>query len=162
MRACARTAAEWDAYPKHQATAGAGPVEIVHIGDAPPQPFPKGPRPLLAVRMLDLTHILAGPTCSRALAETGVEVLLVIARQLPSVKAFVLDTGQGKSSACLDLDEPGDSLLYRGWWPARMFSAEASGRVGWRAAVWRRRRWPGCVQALCAYRSTAMVMQAHG
>ena len=54
--AYARTAAEWDAHPQQQATAAAGPVEIVRIGDAPPQPLPKGPRPLSAVRMLDLTQ----------------------------------------------------------------------------------------------------------
>lgn len=106
--AYARTAAEWDAHPQNQATAAAGPVEIVRIGDAPPQPLPEGPRPLSAVRVLDLTRILAGPTCGRTLAEHGAEVLLVSAPQLPSVKAFVLDTGHGKRSTCLDLDEPGD------------------------------------------------------
>ena len=56
--AYARTAAEWDAHRQQQATAAAGPVEIVRIGDAPPRPLPKGPRPPSAVRMLDLTRIL--------------------------------------------------------------------------------------------------------
>lgn len=104
----ARTTAEWDAHPQQQATVAAGPVEIVRIGDAPPRSLPKGPRPLSAVRVLDLTRILAGPTCGRTLAEHGAEVLLVSAPKLPSVKAFVLDTGHGKRSTCLDLDLPGD------------------------------------------------------
>ena len=58
---------------------------------------------LSRIRVLDLTRILAGPTCGRTLAEHGAEVLLISAQKLASVKAFVLDTGAGKRSAYLDL-----------------------------------------------------------
>lgn len=110
--AYARSAAEWNAHPQQQATAAAGPLEILRIGDAPPEPLPHGlspgVRPLSGIRVLDLTRILAGPTCGRTLAEHGAEVLLISAPKLASVKAFVLDTGPGKRSAYLDLDVPAD------------------------------------------------------
>lgn len=109
--AYARTAAQWDAHPQHQATASAGPVEIVRIGDAAPRPMPVGARPLSGVRVLDLTRILAGPTCGRTLAEHGADVLLISAPQLASVPSFVLDTSHGKRSACLDLDQPGQQAV---------------------------------------------------
>lgn len=102
--AYARSAAEWSAHPQHIATAAAGPLEIVRIGDAPPEALPYATRPLSGIRVLDLTRILAGPTCGRTLAEHGADVLLISAPQLDSVKSFVLDTGHGKRSAYLDLN----------------------------------------------------------
>lgn len=111
--AYARTASEWDAHPQQIATSAAGPLEVVRIGDAPPVPLPQGGRPLSGVRMLDLTRILAGPTCARTLAEHGAEVLLVSAPTLDSVKSFVLDTGHGKRSTWLDLDRETDRSTLR-------------------------------------------------
>ena len=111
--AYARSAAEWQRHPQQLATALAGPVEIVRIGDAPPEPLPAGARPLSGLRMLDLTRILAGPTCGRTLAEHGAEVLLVSAPQLPSVWPFVLDTGHGKRSTWLDLCRSSDRQTLR-------------------------------------------------
>lgn len=111
--AYARTAAEWDAHPQQLASAAAGPIEVVRIGDAPPTPLPRGSRPLSGVRVLDLTRILAGPTCGRTLAEHGAEVLLVSAPKLDSVKAFVLDTGHGKRSTYLDIDREADRSTLR-------------------------------------------------
>ena len=103
--AFARTPAEWDAHAQGRAIAPGGAVEIVRIGDAPPEPLPDADRPLGGVRVLDLTRILAGPSCGRTLAEHGAEVLLVSAEKLASVLSFVLDTGHGKRSAFLDLDD---------------------------------------------------------
>jgi crotonobetainyl-CoA:carnitine CoA-transferase CaiB-like acyl-CoA transferase len=60
------------------------------------------------VRVLDLTRVLAGPTCGRTLAEHGADVLRVGAERLPSIEPFVVDTGRGKRNAFLDLDRPAD------------------------------------------------------
>lgn len=107
--ATVRTAEEWAAHPQGQALAGLPVVEIVRIGDSPPEPLPEGDRPLSGVRALDLTRVLAGPTASRTLAEHGADVLRIGAEHLPSVPGFAVDTGHGKRSAFLDLRQQGDT-----------------------------------------------------
>lgn len=106
--AYARTPSEWDAEAQAAAIAPGGPVEIIRIGDAPAEPLAPAARPLGGVRVLDLTRILAGPTCGRTLAEHGADVLLVSSPELDSVTSFVLDTGHGKRSCFLDLTQAGD------------------------------------------------------
>ena len=99
----ARSAAEWALHPQHAAVGAQPLLEIVRIGDAPPQPLARGARPLDAVRVLDLTRVLAGPTCGRTLAEHGADVLKIGAAHIPDMKTTELDTGIGKLSAQLDL-----------------------------------------------------------
>jgi crotonobetainyl-CoA:carnitine CoA-transferase CaiB-like acyl-CoA transferase len=55
------------------------------------------------VRALDLTRVLAGPTCGKCLAEHGAEVLKISAEHLPDSGLVEMDTGIGKRSARLDL-----------------------------------------------------------
>jgi crotonobetainyl-CoA:carnitine CoA-transferase CaiB-like acyl-CoA transferase len=63
-------------------------------------------RPLDGLRVLDLTRVLAGPTCGRTLAAFGADVLHVRGPDVPFVPAFVVDTGHGKRQAFADLDDP--------------------------------------------------------
>lgn len=100
-----RSFAEWDAHPQGRAVPARPLVSIMRIGDAPPRPLPppRAPRPLDGVRVLDLTRIIAGPVCGRALAAHGADVLLITAPHLPSIPMLVIDTGRGKRSAQLDL-----------------------------------------------------------
>jgi crotonobetainyl-CoA:carnitine CoA-transferase CaiB-like acyl-CoA transferase len=101
----ARTAAEWASHPHAAAVAAQSLLEIVKIGDARPEPLPAGDRPLAGLRALDLTRVLAGPTCARTLAEHGADVLKISGPHLPDSGASEFDTGIGKLSAHLDLRE---------------------------------------------------------
>jgi hypothetical protein len=97
-----RDEATWLAHPQAQAVALQPLIEIVRIGDAPPHAL-RGPRPLSGIRALDLTRVLAGPTCGKSLAEHGAEVMKISAAHLPDSGMVELDTGIGKLSARIDL-----------------------------------------------------------
>jgi len=89
-------------------------MEILRIGDSPPEALPAGDRPLSGIRVLDLTWVLAGPTCARTLAEHGADVLKITGAQLPNLGYQEFDTGHGKLSAHLDLREQRDVDTLRG------------------------------------------------
>lgn len=103
-----RSMAEWAQHPQSAAVASLPLMEIERIGDCPPQSLPEGDRPLSGIRVLDLTRVLAGPTCARTLAEHGADVMKVTARHLPSSRSQEYDTGHGKLSTSLDLREEQD------------------------------------------------------
>jgi crotonobetainyl-CoA:carnitine CoA-transferase CaiB-like acyl-CoA transferase len=109
-----RTAAEWRDHPQAAAVAALPLMEIVRIGDGAPEPLPEGNRPLSGVRVVDITRVLAGPTCARTLAEHGAEVMKISAPHLPNLGYQELDTGHGKLSTYLDLREPGNVETLRG------------------------------------------------
>ena len=106
--AMARTREEWLAHPQGEALQSVPPVSIKRIADSPIEPIPARARPLEGVRVLDLTRVLAGPTCARTLASHGANVLKINSPNLPSVPPFVIDTGHGKRSAFLDLNQEND------------------------------------------------------
>ena len=114
-----RSADDWHAHPQGIALARVPVVEILRFSDADPEPLPgprageDGARPLSGVRVLDLTRVLAGPTCARTLAEHGAEVLHVRGPKLPSIEPFVIDTNPGKRSCHLDLDWNDDAERLR-------------------------------------------------
>jgi crotonobetainyl-CoA:carnitine CoA-transferase CaiB-like acyl-CoA transferase len=83
-------------------------MEILKIGDSRPEPLPEGDRPLSGIRVLDLTRVLAGPTCARTLAEHGADVLKITAPHIAARDDQEYDTGHGKLSARLDLRQPQD------------------------------------------------------
>jgi crotonobetainyl-CoA:carnitine CoA-transferase CaiB-like acyl-CoA transferase len=110
----ARTQAEWREHPQALAVAGLPLLEIIRIGDSDPEPLPAGNRPLSNIRVLDLTRVLAGPTCARTLAEHGADVMKIIAAHLPNLGHQEWDTGHGKLNVELDLRKPGDLEVLRG------------------------------------------------
>ena len=103
-----RSMDEWAQHPQSAAVASLPLIEIEKIGDSPPVPLPEGSRPLSGVSVLDLTRVLAGPTCARTLAEHGADVLKITGPHLPSIGSQEFDTGHGKLSAHLDLREEKD------------------------------------------------------
>ncbi len=109
-----RTMDEWAKHPQAAAIASLPLMEIVKIGDSPPEKLPEGGRPLSGVRVLDLTRVLAGPTCARTLAEHGADVMKITGAHLPNLGYQEYDTGHGKLSAQLDLREQKDLETLRG------------------------------------------------
>ncbi|MGE3537557.1 MAG: CoA transferase [Candidatus Tectimicrobiota bacterium] len=109
-----RTMEEWARHPQAAAIASLPLLEIVNIGDSPPEKLPDGERPLSGIRVLDLTRVLAGPTCARTLAEHGADVLKITGAHLPNIGYQEYDTGHGKLSAQLDLRQARDVDILRG------------------------------------------------
>jgi crotonobetainyl-CoA:carnitine CoA-transferase CaiB-like acyl-CoA transferase len=103
-----RTYAEWAAHPQSAAIAALPLLEIVKIGDSDPEPLPAGDRPLSGIKVVDITRVLAGPTCARTLAEHGADVMKITAPHLPNLGYQEADTGHGKLSAHLDLRKAED------------------------------------------------------
>ncbi len=116
----------WQAHPQARAIARLPLFEIIKLADSPPEPLAAGAgppdrppnrppdRPLAGLRVLDLTRIIAGPVCGRALAEHGAEVMRIAAPHLPFIAPLVIDSGRGKLSAHLDLREPAQAERLRG------------------------------------------------
>lgn len=78
-------------------------IEIEKIADGPPVPFSGVSSPLDEIRVLDFTHVLAGPRSTRSLAEYGADVLHISAPAYPDTLAQHLGVDVGKRCAYLDL-----------------------------------------------------------
>ena len=109
-----RTMEEWAKHPQAAAITNLPLMEIVKLADSPPEALPEGSRPLSGVRVLDLTRVLAGPTCARTLAEHGADVMKITGAHLPNIGYQEYDTGHGKLNAQLDLRETKDMETLRG------------------------------------------------
>ena len=139
-----RSMEEWAQHPHASAVATLPLLEITKIGDAPPEPLPEGGRPLSGVRVLDLTRVLAGPTCARTLAEHGADVLKITAPHLASIGSQEFDTGHGKLSAHLDLRERADLETLRGLIRDADVFSQGTDRERSPGAAFRRKTWQNC------------------
>ncbi|WP_040163597.1 CoA transferase [Microbacterium gorillae] len=121
--------------------------------------------PLMGVRVLDLTRVIAGPVATRTLALLGADVLRIDPPGRPEIPWQHLDTGHGKRSAVLDVSDPllrelartadvivtgyrRGSLEARGFDPVAI-AAEGRGMVVARLSAWgdERRGFDSLVQA---------------
>jgi crotonobetainyl-CoA:carnitine CoA-transferase CaiB-like acyl-CoA transferase len=79
-------------------------IEIEKIGDSDPIPFKAGgDQPLSGIKTISCTHVIAGTTASRTLAEYGAEVLHVARPQAFEYEFFVTDVNVGMRSTWLNL-----------------------------------------------------------
>jgi crotonobetainyl-CoA:carnitine CoA-transferase CaiB-like acyl-CoA transferase len=137
--ACAalvRRPGEWAELAQAAAVAELPLLEVTKIGDSDPEPAdgpigdsdtgtaghrarlrgavpPGDNRPLGGVRVLDVTHVLAGPTCARTLAEHGADVLRIGRSAAGDANPMQRDTGHGKRSAVLDLKSAEGAAVLR-------------------------------------------------
>ncbi|MET8850496.1 CoA transferase [Amycolatopsis sp. NPDC004625] len=102
-----RSPEDWAAHPQGEAVASLPLVSLEPVADAPKRTLFYSDRPLGGIRVLELTHVLAGPVAGRVLAAHGADVLHIGAAHLPRVEALVRDTNQGKRSAFVALDTEG-------------------------------------------------------
>ena len=99
---------EWLQHPQGEWLADRPGVEIEKIGDSAAQPFAPGERPMSGVRVLDASHVIAGPATGRMLAEHGADVLHVTTPKEQEHVHVMMDTGLGKRAAYIDLNEVAD------------------------------------------------------
>src|SRR6476469_2237064 len=100
---------EWLAHPQGIVLNKAPVIDIEKIDDGPPVPFDTGATPpLQGIRVLDFTHVLAGPRSARTLAEYGADVLHISSPAYPDTFAQHLGVDEGKKCAYLDLREVAD------------------------------------------------------
>jgi hypothetical protein len=114
--AVVRSRGEWLDTAQGRAAAATPLIEIIKIGESRPEPFTpakSGDRPLTGIKVLDLTHVIAGPTLGKTLAEQGAEIMHITSPTQPSLPPFVVDTGHGKLQALLTLTEDADAAKLR-------------------------------------------------
>lgn len=105
---------EWHEHPHGKLLLTKPVVEIIKIADGEPEKLPEGGnQPLSGIRVLDMTRILAGPTCGLGLTEHGADDLMVTAPSLPQIDAFVRDTSHGKRSCYLDYTDAKQADILR-------------------------------------------------
>jgi hypothetical protein len=103
----ALTREEWLVHPQGNALSETPVIEIDKIANGPPVPFDDGgTSPLHGIRVLDFTHVLAGPRSARTLAEYGAEVLHINSPAYPDLLAQHLGVDEDKR--CAYLREEGD------------------------------------------------------
>lgn len=97
-----RTPRQWQEHPHGAATVNDPWVRVAPTGSS--RDLTNDPsEPLSGVRVLDLTRVIAGPTCSQLLACLGAQVLRVDPPDRPELLEQYLSNGMGKRSAAVDL-----------------------------------------------------------
>jgi crotonobetainyl-CoA:carnitine CoA-transferase CaiB-like acyl-CoA transferase len=105
-----RTTAEWLAHPEGAFLAQTPLIQIQKVGEAPPISWTENPvQPLSGIKVLALTHVIAGSTGARTLSEYGAEVLHIARDQSFEHEAVWIDVNVGMRSATLNLNRPADS-----------------------------------------------------
>ncbi|MFC5719309.1 CoA transferase [Streptomyces gamaensis] len=111
-----RTPQQWAAHPQGLAVAQRPLLTLDRIADDGPTRdagiSPEPGLPAKGLRVLDLTRVIAGPVATRTLALLGADVLRVDSPRLPEFQDAHNDTGFGKRSTVLDLDDTADRATF--------------------------------------------------
>lgn len=150
-----RTRAEWARHPHGASVVGAPWVEVEAGASRPALPEPRERAgPLDGVRVLDLTRVIAGPTCSQLLACLGADGLRIDPPHRPELSDQYLSNAMGKRSVALDLRRSGarlDALLASAHVVLLGYRPGALARVGLDPVALRERHPDLVVAALSAW-----------
>lgn len=94
---------EWLEHPQAQVLSKQPIIEVERYGDARKRILPEAKkRPLEGVRVLDVTHVIAGPWASRLLAAQGADVISIKNGAFPFLYPATLEMSYGKKEIFLD------------------------------------------------------------
>ncbi|MFD7015811.1 CoA transferase [Streptomyces sp. NPDC059928] len=115
-----RTREEWQRHPQGRLLQDGPLIRVEKVGESTPEPFPAGlsatadgDLPLAGLRVLDNSHVIAGPIAARITAELGADVLHMSTPDHPDPVAMVVETGIGKRAAFCDLLDPAQAAAFR-------------------------------------------------
>ncbi len=104
-----RSAEEWAEHPQGHYLATVPLIEIEKIGDSDPIPFDEnGDQPLSGIKTMAFTHVIAGTTAARTLAEFGSDVMHIARPQSFEFEFFVTEINVGMRSTWLDIKNEKD------------------------------------------------------
>ncbi|ROU06262.1 CoA transferase [Lysobacter enzymogenes] len=101
--AICRTSEEYRASEQYRYNAAAPLIHIEKIGDGPAIPLPDGERPLSGLRVLGMTHVVAGPTVLRQLAAQGADCLNLNSNHWVELPAIYWQCYPGIRQAYMDI-----------------------------------------------------------
>ncbi|EAR25376.1 hypothetical protein A20C1_03896 [marine actinobacterium PHSC20C1] len=109
-----RTPEQWSEHPQAVQLAEQPIIELTPLNDTDRAGLAETTvdAPLAGLRVLDLSRVIAGPVASRTLALWGAEVLRIDSPRHPEIGWQHLDTGAGKRSALLDLDDDNERAAF--------------------------------------------------
>jgi crotonobetainyl-CoA:carnitine CoA-transferase CaiB-like acyl-CoA transferase len=103
----ARTREEWFKTEQSKVVESMDLIQIDKIADSSPKEFSSDPhKPLSGLKVIDNTHIYAGPYGARCLADAGAEVLRLLSPTATNPVPMEMDTIPGKRSAWCDFKVP--------------------------------------------------------
>jgi hypothetical protein len=109
----ARSPKEWLAHPQGRYLSQEPVIAVTRIGESEPEPFAPANRPLEGIKVLSLTHAIAGPVVGRTLAEQGADVLCVNDINGFEHEWVYDDANVGMRSTLLDLKDPQQNEICR-------------------------------------------------
>jgi crotonobetainyl-CoA:carnitine CoA-transferase CaiB-like acyl-CoA transferase len=94
---------EWLAHPQGQALSELPIVTMEKFGDAKQRVLPEAKhRPMEGVRVIDVTHVVAGPWATRVMADQGADVISIRNPAFPFLYPMIFSESYGKKQILLN------------------------------------------------------------